>query len=153
MRIFDETKTNELTNFDLTRGYLKDDKLFIKHHDAVKEVKERGRYETVAEYPNGGKDVKWIIDVPGVEAKEAYDEYEDIQIYVPYTEEELAKLERERYESAVDALIRERYSLSAELSILRQRDSKPEEFAEYNDYAEECKKKAKYTIKSGGSNE
>ena len=47
------------------------------------------------------------------------------------------------YNAYVDELIRKRYSVSAELSILRQRDSKPEEFAEYNAYAEECKKRAK----------
>lgn len=47
------------------------------------------------------------------------------------------------YTDYVDRLIRRRYSVSAELAILRQRDVKPEEFAEYNAYAEECKAKAK----------
>ncbi len=47
------------------------------------------------------------------------------------------------YIAYVDELIRERYSVSAELAILRQRDVKPEEFAEYNAYAEECKRQAK----------
>ena len=41
----------------------------------------------------------------------------------------------------VDALIRERYPLSEELALLRQRDDKPEEFAAFNAYAEECKAK------------
>ena len=50
------------------------------------------------------------------------------------------------YEERVVQLIRERYDLDAELAILRQRDSKPEEFAEYNAYCEECKDKAKETI-------
>lgn len=39
----------------------------------------------------------------------------------------------------VDAMIRQRYSVSDEFAILRQRDSKPEEFAEYNAFAESCK--------------
>ena len=47
------------------------------------------------------------------------------------------------YIDYVDKLIRARYSVSAELAILRQRDVKPEEFAQYNAYAEECKKRAK----------
>ena len=47
------------------------------------------------------------------------------------------------YIEEMERLIRKRYSVSAELAILRQRDSKPEEFAEYNAYAEECKKRAK----------
>ncbi len=39
----------------------------------------------------------------------------------------------------IEQLIRLRYSISDELAILRQRDTKPDEFAEYNDYAEQCK--------------
>lgn len=47
------------------------------------------------------------------------------------------------YDARVETLIAERYSLTAEIAILRQRDSKPDEFAEYNDYAEECKRRAR----------
>lgn len=47
------------------------------------------------------------------------------------------------YDGYVESAIRERYSLSAEIAILRQRDAKPEEFAEYNEYVEECKKRIK----------
>lgn len=47
------------------------------------------------------------------------------------------------YEEYVNTLIRERYTLSQELAILRQRDTKPEEYAEYYAYCEECKAKAK----------
>lgn len=49
----------------------------------------------------------------------------------------------ESYNERVNALIRQRYSLSEELSILRQRDSKPAEFSEYYAFAEACKAKAK----------
>lgn len=47
------------------------------------------------------------------------------------------------YEDRVVELIRLRYDVNAELAILRQRDSKPEEFTEYNSYCEECKQQAK----------
>lgn len=47
------------------------------------------------------------------------------------------------YEERVVELIRLRYDVNAELAILRQRDSKPDEFAEYNAYCEECKIQAK----------
>lgn len=47
------------------------------------------------------------------------------------------------YEERVVELIRLRYDINSELAILRQRDSKPEEFAEYNAYCEECKQQAK----------
>lgn len=43
----------------------------------------------------------------------------------------------------VDDMIRCKYSISDELAILRQSDSKPEEFAEYNTFAEECKREAR----------
>ena len=39
--------------------------------------------------------------------------------------------------------IRKRYTISDELAILRQRDSKPQEFEEYNTYVEQCKSKFK----------
>lgn len=47
------------------------------------------------------------------------------------------------YNEEVNSMIRQRYSLSEELAILRQRDTKPGEFAVYNEYAEECKSKVK----------
>lgn len=77
--------------------------------------------------------------------------------YVPPTDEiliaagyEIREVEIEEsiapilsYEERVVHFIREKYSMNDELAILRQRDSKPEEFAEYNAYCEECKTKAK----------
>ena len=45
----------------------------------------------------------------------------------------------ELYESLIIRKIRKRYSVNQELAILRQRDSKPIEFAEYNAFAEQCK--------------
>lgn len=100
MRILDQND-NEIQpeDVDYRLGKLSDDKIFIQHHDAVEAVEEQGHYETLQEYPNGGKDVEWKVDVPGVEAKEAkeaWDEYEDIQRYTKFTAEELkANAERE----------------------------------------------------------
>lgn len=99
MRIFDENGI-VVESPDMEKGYLKNDSLFIMHHEAIEAVEEQGHWETIAEYPNGGKDVDWIIDVPAVEAKEAWDEYEDILRYVLYTEEELAEMEAEHKRSA-----------------------------------------------------
>lgn len=85
MRVFDESKTTELTEYDLSVGYLKPDKLFIAHHEAQEAVEGQFHYETIKEYPNGGKDVKKVWDVHPQEAHEAYDEYENIFVYIPYT--------------------------------------------------------------------
>ena len=50
------------------------------------------------------------------------------------------------YGAKVSELIRERYSLDAELAILRQRDEKPDEYQAYFAFCEECKAKAKAEI-------
>ena len=53
------------------------------------------------------------------------------------------------YGDRVNALIRERYSLSEELSLLRRRDEAPEAFAAYTAFAEECKRRAKAESEEG----
>ena len=115
MRIFNEEKTIELTNPDLEHGYKYPDKLLIKHADEIPEkviktveqvVEElraqgeevllnpnNGNYElTLKYYPPTetrleGRDAKTVEPViePAVPAK---DEYEDIEVYHPYTDEE-----------------------------------------------------------------
>lgn len=90
MRIFDESKQTEITEYDREAGRLVRDRLFIAHHEAREAQKEVGHYEVIREYGNGGKDVKWVVDKPAVTACAEHDEYEDILVFVPYTEEELA---------------------------------------------------------------
>lgn len=92
MKIID-INGNSIENPDLTKGYLKDETQTI-HHDAVQAVAEVSHYETIAEYPNGGKDVERVVDVPGVEAKDAWDEKIEVQVYHLYTTEELAAQEQ-----------------------------------------------------------
>lgn len=91
-RIFNEDKTKEIAyeDIDWSKFTLKQDKLFIKHHEATEKVEEQYHYEVIRVYDNGGKDVKKVIDVPKVEAKEAYDEYEDILVLRPLNEVESA---------------------------------------------------------------
>ena len=106
MRILDENNiklTEDQINLEL--GYLRPESIISIHHEATEETKEVGHYEVIAEYPNGGKDVAWIIDVPGTEAKDAWDEYEDIQRYVLYTEEELAARDAEKKAKEEEAML------------------------------------------------
>lgn len=93
MKIID-TNGNPMENPDLTLGYLKTETQTV-HHDAVEAVEEVSHYETIAEYPNGGKDVRKVVDVPGVAAQEAYDEEVPIQRYILYTAEERAQRKAE----------------------------------------------------------
>lgn len=60
-----------------------------------------------------------------------------------FSREVYEKRKQFEYEAYVESLIHERYTIGRELAILRQRDEKPEEFAEYNAFAEECKLMAK----------
>lgn len=88
MKIID-SNGNPIEAPDLTKGYLKPETQTV-HHDAVAGVEEVSHYETIREYPNGGKDVKKVVDVKAVPAQDAYDEEVEVQRYVLYTAEELA---------------------------------------------------------------
>ena len=50
------------------------------------------------------------------------------------------------YVDNIVAKIRLRYSINDELAILRQATTKPEEFAEYNAYVEQCKAEVKDAV-------
>ena len=64
-------------------------------------------------------------------------------IYRDMTEEEINNFSEPvppiPYEQRVVTRIREKYSIDDELAILRQRDTKPEEFEQYNAFAEQIK--------------
>ena len=94
MKIIDENGA-AIENPDLTLGYLVDDTVPVEH-PAVEGVEEVSHYETVTEYPNGGKDVQRVVDVPGVQAQEEWVEQVPIQKYIRYTAEELAAQEEAR---------------------------------------------------------
>lgn len=116
----------------------------------VKDEKVEGVYS--------GNDIRegWIgIDsIPEPEQKEGYipiPYYRDGKIVYEY--EPIPKMPEEEipvpeipYEQQVVNKIRERYSIDDELSILRQRDTKPDEFEAYNQYAEACKEEARLLI-------
>ena len=50
------------------------------------------------------------------------------------------------YANLVSKLIRERYSVDDEMAILRQKETKPEEWETYNTFCEECKARARKEI-------
>lgn len=105
MEIYNEAM-ELIENPDLMRGYL-EDRTRTVHNDAVEGVTEVWHYETVAEYPNGGKDISKVVDVPGVTARDAWDEDIPIQIYVPYTQEELDRMEAERNKPTTEERIQQ----------------------------------------------
>ena len=88
MKIYNENMELLTENIDLSKGRLEERNHTI-HHEAIQEVKEKSHYKTIKVYPNGGKDVEKVIDVEGVEGQEAWDEEVVVQVYIPYTQEEL----------------------------------------------------------------
>lgn len=104
MKIYNQEKTQILENPDLSAGRLQKDKILVGAHAAVAaksaaecaaELQAQGAtieqingklYEIVQVFPNGGRSVR---EIKGTPAQEAWNEYEDIQVYIPYTAEEL----------------------------------------------------------------
>lgn len=133
MRIFNKAKTQELHNVDLTNGKLVADKLFIAHHDYVP-------VEFHTERVWNNEEQFWDeIVVIDRKSQNAYDEYEDIQVYIPYTAEEKQQVYKER----IVAKIRTRYDINDEIALTNDRDVKPQEYAEYQAYRQMCKNEAK----------
>ena len=90
MRILDHLGNEKmLDDLDLDAGFLKEERILIAKHKAIEARDEEGHYEIIKEYPNGGVDVKWIVDTPAIEAKEAYNEYETILRYTLFAEKDL----------------------------------------------------------------
>ncbi len=58
-------------------------------------------------------------------------------------------------EQMIARVINTRYSVDDQIAILRQKDTKPEEYKEFFDFAEQVKKDvtAEYTALDGGSGE
>lgn len=123
MKILDETGA-VVENPDLTLGYLTTSTEEVTH-PAVEGVEEQWHWETVTEYPNGGKDVQKIVDRPGVKAQEEWVEQVPIQKYIRYTAEELAQREKEQQEAqqrqaALDKLPQTLEALQKENKMLKQ---------------------------------
>ena len=139
MKIYDKDKKNIITDIDLNKGYLKNDKILVKHHEAIPAIAGQGHRETIREYPNGSKDVKWVWDIEPVPAVAAYDEYEDIQVFIPYTDEDKQRL----YKQRIVEKIRLKYDVNDEIALTNDKDSKPQEYAKYQAYRASCKAEAK----------
>lgn len=67
-------------------------------------------------------------------------DYEEADEVPPYTKSE--------YDAEVERLIALRYSYGKEIEVNRERDSKPEQFAAYMAYVEECKATVRANLQS-----
>ena len=155
-RVFNQDKTQELTEYNLSLGKLVEDRLFICRHEAVAaktadeiaaELSAQGKaveqiggawYEVTATYPNGGKDIKNIEAVAG---KEAYDEYEDIYVYVPYSEGELSVIAANKAISEAKAYLRETDYIVLKIAEAQAEGNTEAVTALRTEYAEQLEKR------------
>lgn len=117
MRVYNKEKTKILDDYNLELGYLKKDTITIDEPE-IEEVKEVGHYDIINEYENGGKDVEWVVDVPGVEYRAARTYDEEILVYVEYTKEELEEIElnklREQREVECFSVLNQNYIIGGQ---------------------------------------
>ncbi|WP_139652780.1 hypothetical protein [Raoultibacter phocaeensis] len=86
-----DAEGNRIKNPDPEIGITEIETIVV-HHEAVAAVEEVGHEGRVlAEYENGGRDVEWIVDVPAIEARDAYDEEIEIYRYRPYSADDLVE--------------------------------------------------------------
>lgn len=134
MKIYNETKTQILDSPDLKKGYLKEDKIVVKTIPATEEVQEQFHYVTIKEYfdESGnvyGREMGKVVDVEGIPAKPETYEYEDIQVYVPYTEEELTQNEIYELEERLNQLTQDFIQMQCG-AVFEDADERVAEFQE-----------------------
>lgn len=95
MKIYNESKTKELTKVDTEKGYLIHDTITYIEPEVLG-IEEQGHYETVKEYENGGKDVQWVVDVVGQQHIPEHEVTENILVYIPYTKKELQEHKKDQ---------------------------------------------------------
>ena len=162
-RVFNQDKTQELTEYDLSLGRLQEDELIITHHDAIEEktVEENvaaaqadGKtvkqidgvwYIVTAAYENGGED---LLKVLPTEPKAAWDETEKIYVYIPYTEDELAAAAANKKISEAKAYLRETDYIVLKIAEAQAEGDAEQVAALQAEYAEQLtkRKQARVTV-------
>lgn len=136
MKIYDAALEHELQNPDLTCGKLESARRVTVHHEAVPaSVRREVMADTItADCPNG---LRQEITTP---AQDAWDEYEDVQRYVMYTDAELAEIaEKAQAEKA-----------AAEAAVKAAEEAAKEEAAR-RDAAEKLNAQVTYTAMMTGT--
>ena len=101
MNILDEKKqkiiatVNNINEYIVPEGFKLQKDTIVIHFPKVDEVPFKSHFEITRVYENGGKDLVEVIDEPGVEGVEEHDEYVDVFILVPKSDEEI-KEEKEK---------------------------------------------------------
>lgn len=106
MKVYNQNKTEilgDLDTFNSTAGRLVDDTIDVTFPGRPK-IKRVTHFEIIKVYENGGKDVVEVVDVEGQEEEETHVEKTPIKIFIPYTEEEIEEIEREKAQAQLREL-------------------------------------------------
>lgn len=94
MKLYNIDGTIELNKdeIDLKKGYI-ENRIFERYVEEQPEQKEQGHYELI----EGSKDkqMKWVVDIPEQSAIPAHYESELAEVYIPFSEEEILKIEQQ----------------------------------------------------------
>ena len=108
----------EEADIDLNLGCVREERRLVAHHEATPEVPEQSHWEEIAVDGSGFSASSKVIDVPYQPAREAWDEYEWVGVYVPFTDEELEANAAERAEFNRTAAVAEQ-SRAAVMMLVR----------------------------------
>lgn len=115
---------------------IKDNDLYIDYAERFSDeviVAEPYNYQLVV-LPDGITDVEYT-DFCKVDGVFVFD--------IASRTERLQSVQKQTYSVLIEQGIRKQYSINDEIAILRQRDTKPQEFADYNAYVEVIKQQAR----------
>lgn len=96
MKVYNQDKTSILTSYDLEKGYLQSDKIKIGVQPYQPEKQAVYEYTDWVEFPNGGKSRKEKLVSEYMPEQPEKEIYEDIQVYIPYTEQQYKNILRNK---------------------------------------------------------
>ena len=119
----------EEADIDLNLGCVREERRLVAHHEATPEVPEQSHWEEIAVDGSGFSASSKVIDVPYQPAREAWDEYETVGVYHPYTDEELEAQAAERAEADRAEAVSEQAPLAVMMLVNAQASAMSDEAA------------------------
>jgi len=119
----------EEADIDLNLGCVREERRLVEHHEATPEVPEQSHWEEIAVDGSGFSASSKVIDVPYQPAREAWDEYETVGVYHPYTDEELEAQAAERAEADRAEAVSEQAPLAVMMLVNAQASAMSDEAA------------------------
>lgn len=127
MKIYNQDKTEVIENPNLEKGYLEMDYITkiipeqkeikkVSHHEVVRIFYKDGTSSSLEDFDETkeirGRELKEVVDVEPIPYVAEHEEKEEIQVYIPYTEEQLLEIKknqfrawREKYFNVIDRAV------------------------------------------------